>query len=473
MRYRMRLLAEQYRQLRDLLGDETREQAAFLVCAQARAADAALLLVREILPLASDDLRVQAADQLSVAPAAMLRAARRAAALEGSVCMVHTHPGARGAVGFSRADDWGNRRTFEFFCGQLPGRPHSCLVFSGDLRCVAGRVHESAEQWSELDEVVVLDETRRMVVPPVAAAAGLVGERFDRQARLLGAAGQRALHSVRVAVVGCGGIGSVVAALLAHSGARDILLVDPDAIEESNLPRLLGACVADVAAKRRKVDMLGDYVESHSPGIAVCRVPKCVEDPELLPLLARAGAIFCGTDDTTSRAYLNQLCHQYYVPVIDLGVQFGVDRSSGRLSSETGRVNLMVPGTACLCCTGQIDGLRLNHEAESAQARGLLAEAGYLAGADEPEPAMMAFNMQVAARGVQRFVQWVTGVCEEQAQWMEDFRFFGLAGDHGITRRARRRQDGCAVCGSGSLLKGAGDSMAMLVGPRPKFRRVA
>lgn len=474
MRYRMRMLAGQHRRLRELLGDETREQACFLVCALARGADHTLLLVREVLPLAQSDLQVHAVDQLSVTPAAMLRAARRADAIGGSVCMVHTHPGARGSVAFSAADDYGNLRSFEFFCRQLPGRPHSCLVFSGDLACVAGRVHESGELWTPLEDIVVLGEGRRSVLGARAAEGGDVAvARFDRQARLLGAAGQRAFEGVPVAVVGCGGIGSVVGAVLAHAGVREILLVDPDAVEETNLPRLLGASPKDAAQRRLKVDVLADYIERVCPGCVVQRVAESVEDALLLPALAGVGAVFCGTDDTTSRAYLNQLCHQYYVPLVDLGVQFGVDRATGRLVKETGRVNLMVPGTACLVCSGQVDPVVLAREGESPQGRLVRNDDGYLAGLDEPEPSMMVFNMQVASRGVQRFVQWVTGVVEVQAEWMEDFRFFGLLADGGIGRVRRRTRDGCLLCSPENSLLGAGDGQRMLVGPRPAARQRA
>lgn len=468
MRYRMRMLAGHRRQLTELLGDETREQACFLVCTSARGVDETLLLVRDVLPLAQSDLRVHAVDQLSVAPSAMLRAARKAEQLDGCVCMVHTHPGARGAVGFSRADDFGNLRSFEFFCRQLPGRPHSCLVFSGDLLCVAGRVHHSAEHWTALEEVVVLEDGRRVVLRSSATGDDeVVSARYDRQARLLGSAGQRALERVPVAIVGCGGIGSVVAALLAHAGVRRFLLVDPDVVEETNLPRLLGACVADAQQRRRKVDVVAEHIERAAPGAVVAREASCVEDAALLPRLVGSEGVFCGTDDTTSRAYLNQVCHQFYVPVVDLGVQFRVEKESGRLMTETGRVNLMMPGTPCLICSGQINPMVLAQEGESAQVRARLAGEGYLAGSDDPEPSMMPFNMQVAARGVQRFAQWVTGVHPVQGESLEDFRFFGLTDEGGIKRVRRRRHEGCLICGSDSAVAGAGDSQPMFVRPRP------
>lgn len=48
------------------------------MCSVARGTDETILLVREVLPLDAADLHIHAPDQLSVAPGAMLRAARRA-----------------------------------------------------------------------------------------------------------------------------------------------------------------------------------------------------------------------------------------------------------------------------------------------------------------------------------------------------------------------------------------------------------
>lgn len=43
----------------------------------------------------------------------------------------------------------------------------------------------------------------------------------------------------KYAVVGCGGVGSWVALLLTIAGAKEIMLVDPDVVEESNLNRTI------------------------------------------------------------------------------------------------------------------------------------------------------------------------------------------------------------------------------------------
>lgn len=66
-------------------------------------------------------------------------------------------------------------------------------------------------------------------------------DRFARQILLpsWGVEGQQALATKRVLVVGCGGLGSWTAHLLARAGVGEVHLADPDCIELSNLHRQL------------------------------------------------------------------------------------------------------------------------------------------------------------------------------------------------------------------------------------------
>lgn len=473
MTYKMRMLEVHRRALRELFADMTREQACFLVCGAAKASeDETILLVREVIALGPGDLRVHAPDQLSVEPSAMLRVARRAKELGGSVCMVHTHPMCAGWVEFSDADDYGNQRTFEFFTRMLPGQPNSCLVWDSTLDCVQGRVYTSPSSWRPIQWVEVVSGVRRIVHNSRAAPsqdAVQVEEQFDRQARLLGKEGQQCLGKLRGGIIGCGGIGSLAAVLCIHSGIEDLVLVDYDKVSTTNLPRLIGATPSDVGMP--KVEVARRYLSAHRPGARIETAQVPVEQSSLLPSLASLDFVICGTDDTTSRAYLNQLCHQYYVPVLDLGVQFAADPITESLVKEVGRANLMLPGTPCMICSGQIDPQQLQAEGLPPSEREKRWREGYVTGVDVTEPSMMVFNMQVAARGLQNLIAWATGLVPASENEMELFRFLGLGGAEPGMRRVRRREmQACPICSEASHVLGTGDLTGMLVAPRPEHR---
>ncbi|HIF22480.1 MAG TPA: hypothetical protein EYQ27_11370, partial [Gemmatimonadetes bacterium] len=63
--------------------------------------------------------------------------------------------------------------------------------------------------------------------------------RFERQVRFapLGAEGQGRLESARVLLVGCGALGGILAQTLTRAGVGELVLVDRDLVEETNLPR--------------------------------------------------------------------------------------------------------------------------------------------------------------------------------------------------------------------------------------------
>mgnify|MGYP000364081694 CR=1 FL=1 len=77
----------------------------------------------------------------------------------------------------------------------------------------------------------------------------MLESRYSRQIRFdgIGAAGQVRISEARVAIVGCGALGSVQAELLARAGIGYLRLIDRDYVEESNLQRQFLYDEADAA----------------------------------------------------------------------------------------------------------------------------------------------------------------------------------------------------------------------------------
>lgn len=100
--------------------------------------------------------------------------------------------------------------------------------------------------------------------------------RWDRQVRWLaqetgdGPERQRRLRDASVTVVGLGGLGSVVASLLARAGVGTLVLADHDVVDEANLPRQLLYEAADVG--RSKVAAAADRLRSLDPELHVVPV---------------------------------------------------------------------------------------------------------------------------------------------------------------------------------------------------------
>jgi tRNA threonylcarbamoyladenosine dehydratase len=131
--------------------------------------------------------------------------------------------------------------------------------------------------------------TEMAATGPVAAEIGTdtqadLERRFGGLRRLYGDEGYAALRTLRVAVVGVGGVGSWAVEALARSGVAELVLIDLDQVAESNINRQVQATTLSLG--QAKVDALAERVALIHPGCKVSRVEAFVEAgnwPALLP----------------------------------------------------------------------------------------------------------------------------------------------------------------------------------------------
>ncbi|HEY7354254.1 MAG TPA: ThiF family adenylyltransferase [Terriglobales bacterium] len=170
-------------------------------------------------------------------------------------------------------------------------------------------------------------------------------ERYSRQILFagIGSEGQQQLLGSRVAIVGCGAIGSVLASLLARSGVGTLRIIDRDFVEPSNLQRQALFGEADAA-------------ESVPKAIAACRSianfnSQIVAEPfvsDLSPenssqLLSDIQLILDGTDNFETRYLINDYAIKNSVPWI----------YTGAVGSYAVTMNVLPGETSCLACVFQ------------------------------------------------------------------------------------------------------------------------
>jgi molybdopterin-synthase adenylyltransferase len=166
--------------------------------------------------------------------------------------------------------------------------------------------------------------------------------RHSRQVRFAGVGeeGQRKLLKSRVAIVGCGALGSVHAETLARAGVGFLRIIDRDFVELSNLQRQILFDEVDaregipkaVAAARRLRAIASDV-----------EVEPAVEDLSSLnaeDLLGDVDLILDGTDNFETRYLMN-----------DFSVSRGIPWVYGAAVGSYGLKLAIQPGrTACLAC---------------------------------------------------------------------------------------------------------------------------
>lgn len=367
-------------------------------------------------------------------PQVLVEAANRARAGRLSPVLIHTHPDAAGRPVFSAIDDRGEAEIKEYFERRAPDAAPLAMVIGPDgARVRRLGTDEPVDLWTigaTLERLSGSDEAAN-------------DERHDRQVRAFGAAGQARLARLRILVVGAGGTGSVTLQQLAHLGAMNIIVIDPDCVEATNLNRLVGATPADIG--RPKVDVARRMIQAINPHARVEAIVGDIVDAEQAARIAGCDFIFLCTDSHASRALVCQAAYQYLVPVIDMGVS--ITSPDGAVTHITGRVQMLAPGLACLTCTGALDGEQIRREMLTPEQR---AADPYIIGEHVPQPAVISINTTMASLAMTMFLGAVTGM-PAHARYQ---RYDGLQGVVRLMGADPRL--GCITCSADGALAKAG-----------------
>lgn len=162
------------------------------------------------------------------------------------------------------------------------------------------------------------------LVPPVAAISDAERARTARHTALrgLGELGQRRLAGARVAIVGLGGLGSPVLLALAAAGIGELVVIDDDAVESSNLQRQVLHRMGDVGAP--KTSSAVRAAADLAPETTVVEVRERLTPENAAALLTGVDVVVDGTDTFETREAVAAACESLGVPLV-WGVIQGTD----------------------------------------------------------------------------------------------------------------------------------------------------
>jgi len=168
------------------------------------------------------------------------------------------------------------------------------------------------------------------------------GERYSRQAALpqIGWRGQERLAAATVVVVGCGGLGTVAAGLLARAGVGHLHLVDSDRVELANLAGQVLFDEEDAKAGRPKAVAAAERLRAVNSTIRIEPVVIRLTSTNADRLLKDAHLVLDGTDNDATRHLINRICVRRGIPWVFAAVR-----------ENYGLMMNIVPGeTPCFAC---------------------------------------------------------------------------------------------------------------------------
>jgi adenylyltransferase/sulfurtransferase len=167
-------------------------------------------------------------------------------------------------------------------------------------------------------------------------------ERHSRQVLFapIGREGQARLASARVAIVGCGALGSVAAEILARAGVGTLTLLDRDVVELSNLQRQSLFVTRDAAESREKAVAAAEALRAIDPAVEARAVVADLAPSNAERLLSGHDLLLDATDNFAVRLLVNDVAWTLGIPWI-YGAAVGAE----------GAFAVFRPGaTPCLRC---------------------------------------------------------------------------------------------------------------------------
>ena len=196
------------------------EAGAFALAGIATHSQTTDILVRRIIEIPQDLVRLQSAARLELHPEAINGLISLCQSNELGAILCHSHPA---QSPYSASDDYGERTVFETMRKFIPKEaPTASLLISPEG--IQARVWLPGKNMPEpVSEVIIIGQAIEQLQtdqPSEDEQDFRTQPLFDRQVRAFGTEGQSRLQQTKVGIVGVGGTGSSVAGAARSLGSR-------------------------------------------------------------------------------------------------------------------------------------------------------------------------------------------------------------------------------------------------------------
>ena len=402
MQYSVTFTSAQFDKLRNhLFPGDNKEAVAIALCGRRASSNRHRLLVREIILIPYHQCS-RTSLQVNWSTNLLPKLLETATNQNLSILKIHSHP--NDVNNFSITDDLSDQNLFASVYGWTGGecRHASAILFQNGT--MIGRIIHPNGKFQPVNAFNIIGDD--IIIQDIEYSLRSVKSFGKRVAQTFGEGTYNKLRKMKIAVVGCSGTGSIVVEILARNGIGELILVDPDIIEEKNLNRIPNSFMTDAKNKEFKVTVLQNAILKMKMGTKVTAINKTIFDPQAILAVAECDFVFGCMDEIEGRHVLNRLATFYSIPYSDLGVKLIADGKGG-IKDICGTIHYLQPGGSSLLTRKlyTIDQLR----AESLQRTDLdyynkLKQEKYIVGANEDSPTVISVNMFVASIATNDFL---------------------------------------------------------------------
>ena len=386
---------------------------------------------------------------------------------------VHNHAGGT-SVGFSGPDLASHERGYPTLL-KVSKQPVGALVLAE--RAVAGDIWLQDGRREALTRTVVTGSRLDVLTPEPDTTEPVVAARYNRQSLLFGPTGQAILGRAQVAIVGAGGVGMLLVQLLARLGVGHLIVIDPERVDPTNLPRLPEATRLDAlecldhdgtpivirkAAQRfaaHKVRVARRIARRANAAITFEGIVGDIADDDVARRIIGSDFIFLAADAMLARDVVNQIAHQYIVPTLQVGSKPVIDKKTAEVRDIFAVVRTLGTEPGCLSCADLLDPVRLSEETLGNPVQA--ANQRYVDDHDVHAPSVVTLNAMAAGWAANDFMQYMVGLGRPAG----GFRILrtdpvNAVAPH-VTVQELDTDPLCYVCGTGDGVRARGERVEL------------
>ncbi|MCZ0933410.1 MAG: ThiF family adenylyltransferase [Oligoflexia bacterium] len=319
-----------------------------------------------------------------------------------SIFTIHSHP--NGYNRFSKTDDKNDTEMFHAINHWFEdGRLNSSAIMLPNGKIIARTVSDKG-RFSPIQKVSVIGENIK--IWQQARERDTIPNYGLRVSQTFGKGTFSLLKELKVGVIGCSGTGSIIVELLMRNCIGKLVLVDPQAVEEKNLNRIINAKKVDAEENMYKVETLKTAILETGIDIQVDTYIKDTNNKEVIEALTDCDVIFGCVDSATGRYHLECIATAYFIPYFDMGVYLKADNKGG-ISHADVATHYIHPESSSLITRGVYTSEQLTAEEWQKNDKDYYKKnriAGYLEAVGEDQPAVISVNMLAVCLGFNDFL---------------------------------------------------------------------
>ncbi|MBQ6512977.1 HesA/MoeB/ThiF family protein [Methanobrevibacter sp.] len=136
----------------------------------------------------------------------------------------------------------------------------------------------------------------------------------SRQMSIVTRSEQEKFKNAKITVIGCGGIGGQTIEMLARMGIGELVLVDEDAFDLSNLNRQTLATISDIGHDKSAV--AADKVRLINPYVKVTSFSEHVDETNIEKIIGDSNIVIDALDNVLTRVIASRVAKEKKIPFI-------------------------------------------------------------------------------------------------------------------------------------------------------------